>query len=160
MLSLNLFHTSLTPCSRLSNGHFYCKRYSQLETRSWHKHFNSPILGAGRFSVLAQNCAKTLFQPKFLRKYFSRQWRVFLLAEIFHELFRVQMHIKVNILTRLSRVNNDPGWQNFWVVTNPGCPKGHELSQPQIRGTRHPLGVFRWIFQSRAHCKCCFGSLC
>ena len=101
-----------------------------------------------------------LFQPKFLRKYFSRQWRVFLLSEIFHELFRVQMHIKVNILTHLSRVNNDPGWQNFWVVTNPGCPKAHELSQPQFRGTRHPLGVFRWIFKSRAHCTCCFGSLC
>ena len=151
MLSLDLFHTSLTPCSWLSNGHFDCKRYSQLETRSWHKYFDSPILGA--FSVLAPNCAKTLS------------------TEIFAEIFLAPMeglppvrnisrHIKVNILTRLSRVNNDPGWQNFWVVTNPGCPKAHELSQPQFRGTRHPLGVFRWIFQSRAHCTCCFGSLC
>ena len=57
---------------------------------------------------VAQNCAKTL-STEILRKYFSRQWRDFLLSEIFHELFRVQMHIKVNILTRLSRVNNDPG---------------------------------------------------
>ena len=157
MLSLDRFHTSLTPCSRLSNGHFYCKRYSQLVTRSWHKHFDSPILGA--FSVLAQNCAKTLSTETFA-EIFSFQWRSFLLSEIFHELFRVQMRIKVNILTRLSRVSNDPGWQNFWVVTNPGCPKAHELSQPQFRGTRHPLGVFRWIFQSQAHCTCCFGSLC
>ena len=157
MLSLGRFHTSLTPCSWLFNGHFDCKRYSQLETRSWHKHFDSPILGA---FLCWRKIVPKLFQPKFLRKYFSRQWRAFLLSEIFHELFRVQMHIKMNILTRLSRVNNDPGWQNFWVVTNPGCPKGHELSQPQFRGTRHPLGVFRWIFQSRAHCTCCFGSLC
>ena len=157
MLSLHRLHTSLTPCSRLSNGHFYCKRYSQLETRSWHKYFDSPIWA---LFLCWRKIVPKLFQPKFLRKYFSRQWRVFLLSEIFHELFRVQMRIKVNILTRLSRVNNDPGWQNFWVVTNPGCPKAHELSQPQFRGTRHPLGVFRWIFQSRVHCTCCFGSLC
>ena len=156
MLSLDQFHTSLTPCSWLSNGHFYCKRYSQLVTRSWHKHFDSPILGA--FSVQARG-ALSLSTETF-GEIISRQWNPFLCGKIFRELFRTQMHIKVNILTRLNRVNNDPGWQNFWVVTNPGCPKGHELSHPQIRGTRHPLGVFRWIFKSQAHCTCCFGSLC
>ena len=82
----------------------------------------------------------------------SRQWRALLLSEIFHELFRAHMRIKVNILTRQSRVNNNPGWQNFWGISNPGCPKAHGLSQPQFHGSRHPLGVFRWIFQSRGHC--------
>ena len=68
MLSLDLFHTSLTPCFRLSNWHFCCKRYSQLETRSWHKHFNSPILGA---FLCWRKIVPKLFQPKYLRKYFA-----------------------------------------------------------------------------------------
>ena len=119
MLSLDQFHTSLTPCSWLSNGHFYCKRYSQLVTRSWHKHFDSPILGA--FSVQARG-ALSLSTETF-GEIISRQWNPFHCGKIFRELFRTQMHIKVNILTRLSRVNNDPGWQNFWVVTNPGVQR-------------------------------------
>ena len=76
----------------------------------------------GRFSVLAQKLCQNSFNRNICGN-ISRQWRAFLLAEIFHELFRAHMRIKVNILTRQSRVNMTQGDKTFGVLATLGVQR-------------------------------------
>ena len=53
----------------------------------------------------------------------SRQWRAFLLSEIFHELFRVYMRIKVNILTRRVGLIMTQGEKTFGLLPTLGVQR-------------------------------------